>query len=85
MRGACSTAVGPEYDESKMVLATIEVVVQVDGKLRDRVAVAADADKDSVLASALAADNVKAHLEGREIVRTIVVPGKLVNVVTKSA
>jgi len=75
----------PEYDESKTVLSTIELVVQVDGKLRDRVTVAADADKSAVEELALAADNVKAHLEGRQIVRTIVVPGKLVNVVTKPA
>jgi len=75
----------PDFDEEKLRRSMVELVVQVDGKLRDRVSVDVDAAKDAVIATALGADNVQSHLEGREVVRTIFVPGKLVNVVTKPA
>jgi leucyl-tRNA synthetase len=71
----------PEVDEAALVRDTVELVVQVNGKLRDRVAVAADADEEAIRETALAADNVQRHTEGKTIRKVIVVPGKLVNVV----
>jgi leucyl-tRNA synthetase len=60
-----------------------ELVCQVNGKLRDRVQAASDATAEELKALCLAAPNVKAHLDGREIVKEIVVPGKLVNLVVR--
>jgi leucyl-tRNA synthetase len=72
----------PAFDASKIVRDTITIAVQVNGKLRGQVEVAADADKDTILQVAKAEPNVSKYLTG-EIVREIVVPGKLVNVVVK--
>ncbi|WP_067564348.1 leucine--tRNA ligase [Halofilum ochraceum] len=71
----------PEVDEGALVRDTVELVVQVNGKLRDRVSVAADASEEAIRETALAADNVQRHTEGKTIRKVIVVPGKLVNVV----
>ena len=71
----------PTLDEAMLVDATVEVVVQVQGKLRGRVHVAPDAPKDEVEAAAMAA--VPDWLEGKQLVKTIVVPGRLVNFVVK--
>ena len=73
----------PKHDESLLVENTIEIPVQVLGKLRDRIMVAADADKDTVLAAAKAAPRVLPHLEGKNIVKEIYVPGKMVNLIAK--
>ncbi|MEJ2391738.1 MAG: hypothetical protein P8019_10105, partial [Gammaproteobacteria bacterium] len=62
---------------------SIELVVQVNGKLRGRVSVATDADRNEVEAAAMADDNVKRFIEGLAIAKVIVVPGKLVNIVVK--
>jgi leucyl-tRNA synthetase len=59
----------------------IEMIVQVNGKLRARINVAADADKDTILQLALAEANVKKYMEGLTLRKEIVVPGKLVNIV----
>ncbi len=59
------------------------MVVQVNGKLRDRLQVAVDAEKDAVLAEAKAAGNTAKFLEGKQIVKEIYVPGKLVNFVVR--
>ncbi len=71
----------PAVDESALVRDTVELAVQVNGKLRDRVQVPADAGEDAIREAALAADNVQRHTDGKEIRKVIVVPGKLVNVV----
>jgi len=71
----------PAVDEAALVRDRVELVVQVNGKLRDRIELAADAGEDAIREQALAADNVARHLEGREVKKVIVVPGKLVNVV----
>lgn len=73
----------PQFDESKLVLNEIEVVVQVNGKLRDRVFVAPDEDSEVVKKKALLAENVVRFTEGKQIVKVIYVAGKLVNVVVK--
>ncbi|HEX5758416.1 MAG TPA: leucine--tRNA ligase [Thermoanaerobaculia bacterium] len=73
----------PTYDEAKIRRARITLVVQVDGKLRDRVEVPADADEGEVRAAALSSDKVREHLSGRELAKAVVVPGRLVNLVTR--
>ncbi|MEP5763195.1 MAG: leucine--tRNA ligase [Halieaceae bacterium] len=71
----------PELDESALVRDSIELVIQVNGKVRARMEVAAQADKDTVEALALEQDNVQKFLEGNTVRKVIVVPGKLVNIV----
>ena len=71
----------PRADAAARVRERIELVVQVNGKLRGRVAVAADADRESVANAALAEPNVRRFIEGRAVRKVVVVPGKLVNVV----
>jgi leucyl-tRNA synthetase len=71
----------PTVDESALQQDMIEIIVQVNGKLRGRISVAADADSDSISALALADKNVQRFVANKEIRKTIVVPGRLVNVV----
>jgi len=71
----------PEVDEAALVRDSIELVVQVNGKLRGKVTVPANADKAAVEQLALANDNVQAHLEGKQLRKVIVVPGRLINLV----
>ncbi len=71
----------PAVDESALARDSVEMVVQVNGKVRARMEVAADADRASVEAQAREQDNVKRFLEGVTVRKTIVVPGKLVNIV----
>ena len=62
---------------------TVTIVIQVGGKVRDRIEVANGAAEEEILAAAKAAENVARHLDGMSIVKEIVVPGKLVNLVVK--
>ncbi len=71
----------PQSDESAMVRDEIELVVQVNGKLRSRINVAANADRDSIEAAALADEKIVANIEGKTVRKIIVVPGRLVNIV----
>jgi leucyl-tRNA synthetase len=71
----------PEVDESALEQDRIEMVVQVNGKLRGRIQLPADADKAACEAAALANDNVQRFIEGKPPRKVIVVPGKLVNIV----
>ncbi|MGM0534680.1 MAG: leucine--tRNA ligase [Pseudomonadota bacterium] len=71
----------PEVDDAALERDSIELVVQVNGKLRARIEVEATADKASIEAQALDAENVQRHVEGKTIRKVIVVPGKLVNIV----
>jgi leucyl-tRNA synthetase len=71
----------PVADEAMLERETVEVVVQVNGKLRDRLQVAAATEEDELIALALGSERVRAHLNGGEPSKTIVVPGKLVNFV----
>jgi leucyl-tRNA synthetase len=73
----------PEYDEAKLRRPRINVVVQIDGKLRDRVEVDAGAAEREVRAAALASSKVQEHLAGREVAKAVVVPGRLINLVTR--
>ena len=71
----------PAFDEAALELDMIELVVQVNGKLRGRVAVPADAGKDDIEELAIADENVQRFIDGKAIRKVIVVPGRLVNVV----
>ena len=71
----------PQVDESALVRSSIEIVVQVNGKLRSKIQVAADADRDLVQQTALADENVQRFTQDATIRKVIVVPGKLVNIV----
>jgi leucyl-tRNA synthetase len=71
----------PAADESQLVRETFELVVQVNGRVRDRVEVAADLSEEELVATAKASPRIQAHLDGKEIRQTIVVPRKLVNLV----
>ena len=71
----------PEADRSALVLDMVEIVVQVNGKLRGRISVAADSDTDTISKAALADENVRRFVGDKSIRKTIVVPGRLVNVV----
>ncbi len=82
-KGLVSLAEWPVYDEAKTVDNTVDMPVQINGKVKSVVTVAKDADKDTVLAIARADEKVAAALEGKAIVKEIVVPGKIVNIVVK--
>ena len=71
----------PGYEESALARDEIELVVQVNGKVRGRLTVPASADQNAVREFAMTHENVLRHLEGKSIKKLIVVPGKLVNVV----
>ena len=73
----------PEADASLLLSDTVTLVVQVNGKLRDRIEAAADASEEELLALARASEKVHRHLDGKQVVKEIVVPGKLVNLVVR--
>jgi len=73
----------PQYDAALLVEDTQEVPVQINGKLRGKVVVPANADKDAILAAAKTDEKVAPHLEGKTIVKEIYVPGKMLNLVVK--
>src|SRR5690606_2601454 len=73
----------PKYDEAFLVVNEVEVVVQVNGKLRAKMTVSRDLAEVDLKELALNNENVKKHLEGFEIMKMIVVPNKLVNIVAK--
>lgn len=73
----------PKWDEQYLVDDTVTIAVQVNGKLRGEIQVAADIAEADAIAAALATDRAKAHTDGLEIIKTIYVPGKIVNIVAK--
>ena len=81
--GLLSVAPWPTYDEAKTVESTVELAVQVNGKLKCTIKLAADADKQTAIDTAMAEEKVQHAIEGKQIVKQIVVPGKIVNLVVK--
>ena len=71
----------PQADAAMLQRETIEIAVQVNGKLRDRLQVRPGTSEEELIALALASERVRAHLNGVEPLRTVVVPDRLVNVV----
>ena len=81
--GLLSLAPWPAYDEEKTVDDEIEIVVQINGKIRDKMNVAADLDRAGLEAVAMESERIRELTEGKTIVKIIAVPGKLVNIVVK--
>ena len=73
----------PKYDAALAKEEEIEIPVQVNGKLRGKIVMPADATEDFVLAHALVDEKVKSAIAGKQIVKKIYVPGKLVNIVVR--
>ena len=80
-QGAIANAPWPTLDESALVRSSIEMVIQVNGKVRGKIQVAADASKEAVEKLALEDSNVQRFTDGVTIRKVIVVPGRLVNIV----
>jgi leucyl-tRNA synthetase len=81
--GSIAFEVWPTYDESKCVEDTVEIALQVNGKIRNRIEVAADIAAADAIAAAKADERVASALAGMQIVKELYVPGKLVNLVVK--
>ena len=84
LRGADTAlwqAAWPQVDEAALVKSEIDIMVQVNGKLRDKITVAADATKDTIEAAAMATEGAQKFLNGNTPKKVIVVPGRLVNIV----
>lgn len=82
-KGFVSVAEFPVYDESKCVENTVEIAVQVNGKIRDKIVVPVDIDQQGAISLAKASEKVTAFIDGKNIVKEIYVKGKLVNIVAK--
>jgi len=76
-----SESTWPKYDEAALVRSEIELVVQVNGKLRDRLMVSKDVDEEGAKAAAFASSKVNEHLEGKTIRKIVFIPGKIFNIV----
>lgn len=81
--GTISYAQWPTYDEAKLVDDEVEIAVQVAGKVRAKIVVAKDASKEDIEKVALADEKVQEYMAGKSLVKVIVIPGKLVNIVVK--
>ena len=79
----CCQSDWPVYDESKTVAKTVEMAIQVNGKMRGTVTLPADSEEADVVAAALAVDKVKKATEGMKVVKTILVKNRLVNLIVK--
>jgi leucyl-tRNA synthetase len=73
----------PVYDEAKCIDDVIEMPIQVNGKVRNVIAIAKAAGKDEILAIVKADEKIAQAIEGKTIVKEIVVPGKIINIVVK--
>ena len=73
----------PKYDEGKTVDDEIEIVVQINGKIKDKLMIPAGLDKDGTQETAMNTEKIKGLIEGKNVVKVIAVPGKLVNIVVK--
>ena len=73
----------PKYDEEKTIETTKEIAVQVNGKVRATITISIDDSEDIIKEKALECDNVVKHIDGKEIVKVIVIKGKIVNIVVK--
>ncbi len=73
----------PKYDEEKTIETTKEIAVQVNGKVRATIKISIDDEEDTIKEKAMECENVIKHIEGKEIVKVIVIKGKIVNIVVK--
>ena len=82
-KGLVSLAKWPEYDEAKCVDDVVEMPVQVNGKVRSVINAPKAASKDDILAIVKADEKVAAAIDGKTVIKEIVVPGKIINIVVK--
>ena len=82
-QGFCSLAPWPAFDEAKTVDETVEIAVQINGKVRGKVTLPQNADKDTALTAVRADPKLAAQLEGKTVVKEIVVPNKIINIVVR--
>jgi len=73
----------PEYDENKLVADTVVIAAQINGKVRDEISVPVDAGKEEIKEKALDSERVQKYIENKEIIKVIVVPGRIINFVVK--
>ena len=73
----------PEYDESALVKDTVEIVVQINGKIKEKINIAGDLTREEMEKTAMENDKVKGLTDGKNVVKVIAVPGKLINIVVK--
>lgn len=73
----------PTWDESKLVENDVEIVIQIKGKVRAKLVVPKDASREELEKLALSNDKIQAEIAGKDIVKVIAVPNKLVNIVVK--
>ena len=73
----------PEYDESALVKDTVEIVVQINGKIKEKINIAGDLSREEREKTAMENDKVKGLIDGKNVVKVIAVPGKLINIVVK--
>ena len=76
-------AVWPEFDESVLVLDEVEIIVQINGKLKDKLTMSKDASNEELEKAARSSDKVKEVVGELSIVKAVIIPGKLVNFVVK--
>ena len=81
--GALHEQPWPEYDEKALVKDSIEIVVQINGKIKDKINIPGDMSRDDMMKLADENDKIKALTEGKNVVKVIAVPGKLINLVVK--
>ncbi|AKP66827.1 leucine--tRNA ligase [Companilactobacillus ginsenosidimutans] len=81
--GSITYAKWPTYDEAKLVSDTVDMIIQVNGRLRDKLSLPVDTDKEKVKELALSDEKVQKFLDGKDVVKVIVVPNKIVNIVVK--
>ena len=82
-KGFCSLSPWPVYDESKTVSDTVEIALQLNGKLRGVIKVAKNATREELLEAAKADERMAAALAGKTVLKEIVVPGRIVNLVVR--
>jgi leucyl-tRNA synthetase len=75
----------PEVEPAALRVEEVTIAVQVNGKVRSRLTVPVDGEEEAIKQAALADEKVRKYLEGKEVVKVIVIPGRLVNIVVKSA
>ena len=73
----------PTYDEEKTILEEVTIGVQINGKLRSELTISTDLEKEEILKLAMKDEKIQNYIEGKEIVKSIVVPNKIVNFVIK--
>ncbi len=82
-KGLCSLAEWPMWDEAKTVDSTVEVAVQVNGKVRATISLPLNCPKEDAIAAAKQDERVAAHIEGKTVIKEISIPNKIINIVVK--